>query len=133
MAKKKRVSVTRHEMLDDTPVAIPMKFRRVQTQAEKMREIIRQEMSRAAENSGMETWEEADDFSIDDEYDPTSPYELSIDQELNGVPDPDEGSPQGEESPPREGSGENSPPVQPGEQTPSGSPSGSPGNVSKAG
>lgn len=38
-------------------------------------------MSRLAEEAHMETFEEADDFEVGDDYDPQSPYELDEDQQ----------------------------------------------------
>lgn len=70
-----------HEILDDTPVAIPMRFTRPPTQLDEMRRLLRL-ASQEASDHGMETFEEADDFDIGDDYDPQSPWELSVDQEL---------------------------------------------------
>lgn len=123
-AKKKRESPTRREKLDDTPVAIPLKFRRVETQADRMRRIIREEMSRAAEVQGYETFEEADDFSIPDDYDPSSPYEMSYEQELNGYVAGNQGSAEAEEGNAGEGGSETPDGVQQGGQGASGSPGG---------
>lgn len=66
------------EVLDQTPRAVPVKFQ-TRTHAEQMREIIRQELSRYAESQAQETFEEADDFDIGDDYDPSSPYEMHFD------------------------------------------------------
>lgn len=106
MAKKKRISPTAVEKLDDTPVAVPLKFKAVETSTERMRRIIREEMSRAAEDQGHETFEEADDFDVGDDYDPRSPYEMTFEQELNGYGDPNEGRTQTEARPTEEGAGE---------------------------
>lgn len=73
-----------HEILDDTPVSIPVKFLRAETLTDQVRAVIRNEASRAASVAGYETFEEADDFFIEDEYDPRSPHEMTIDQELEG-------------------------------------------------
>lgn len=73
------------EILDDTPVAIPLRFKRPETLTEQIRRIIRDEASRAAAHAGYETFAEADDFEVeDDDYNPRSPHELSIEQELEG-------------------------------------------------
>lgn len=71
----------RKEVLDPTPVAIPLKYTRMSRHNETIRQMIRSELSRVAEDAGHETFEEADDFEIDD-LDPTSPYE----QEFEGLP-----------------------------------------------
>lgn len=79
----------RHEYLDDTPRALPLKFRR-QSFVDNMREFIRAELSRQAESQGEETFEEADDFYIeDDDTLPRTPYELDADQEYYIPPEPD--------------------------------------------
>lgn len=66
------------EVLDDTPVALPVSFKRPPTLQEQMRAMIKQ-MSIEASQEGAETLEEADDFDIGDDYDPTSPYEVHFD------------------------------------------------------
>lgn len=73
------------EVLDDTPVAIPVRFRRTDNLTERVKEIIRTQASIAAQSAGFETFEEADDFYVGDDYDPRSPHELSQEQELNGL------------------------------------------------
>lgn len=72
----------RKEMLDNTPVAIPLRFKRVETQVEIVRRMVANEFSRLAANQGFESIEDFDDFAIDDEYDPWSPHEVPYDQEL---------------------------------------------------
>jgi len=73
-----------HEILDDTPVAIPLRFSRPPSKLEDLRAMLKI-VSREAENAGQETFEESDDFDIGDDYDPRSPWELSVDQELQTV------------------------------------------------
>lgn len=92
-----KVRNPRHEYLDDTPRAIPLKFRR-QSFVDNMREFIRQELSRQADSQGHETFEEADDFYIDDDDTlPRTQYELEADQEYYVPPPP---APAVEEKPP---------------------------------
>lgn len=69
------------EVLDPTPIARPLRFSRPPTQLEEIRRLMAM-VSREAEQQGHETFEEADDFEVGDDYDPQSPWELSIDQEL---------------------------------------------------
>lgn len=71
-----------HEILDDTPVAIPAKFMRQPTLTDQVRALIHETSHRAAEK-GMETLEEANDFDIPDEYDPASIHEESVAMELD--------------------------------------------------
>lgn len=73
-----------HELCDPTPVEIPVDFSAPPTLAQQILEVLRSEQFRAAAvEAGAETFEEANDFEVED-YEPTSPYELSIDQELDG-------------------------------------------------
>lgn len=69
--------------------------------------------NQAVHEAGWETFEEADDFDVDDEYNPMSPHEMSIDQEMEGYGDPgNNGSPKTEEKPAPKGDGETTKPVQ---------------------
>lgn len=64
------------EMPDPTPVAPPVGYNRQPSLAEQIRAMVRSEQVRqAAEAAGLETFEEADDFDVGDDYDPASPYE----------------------------------------------------------
>lgn len=71
------------EHLDPTPVEIPTRLKIPQRQVERIRAMVRREMSLAAESAGAETFEEADDFDLDDE-DWVSPYEYDFEPPLNG-------------------------------------------------
>lgn len=66
-----------HEELDPTPVSIPLRFQRAHNLNEVVRQMVRsEELRRLADMAGHETFDEADDFNIDDEeMDPSSPYE----------------------------------------------------------
>lgn len=66
----------RKEYPDPTPVEVPLGFRRPPTLQEEISRIIRQQMSQQASQAGFETFEEADDFVVDDDPDPLSPYEV---------------------------------------------------------
>lgn len=71
------------EVLDQTPRAIPLKHLRSRSSRdEDIRALIRQELSLRAEEQGHETFEEADDFEVGDDYDPESPYEMMFDPEV---------------------------------------------------
>lgn len=64
------------EKLDPTPVAIPLRFTRQSSLNDVVRNMVRsEELRRLVEEAGEETFEEADDFDIGDDYDPQSPYE----------------------------------------------------------
>lgn len=63
------------EVLDDTPVALPVRFKRPQNLIDQVREVIHQEGLRA-QDAGYESFEEADDFDVDDDPELKSPYEV---------------------------------------------------------
>lgn len=72
------------EVPDSRPVEVPTRLKMPLSRAEQIRAFIRHELSRSADENGRESFEEADDFSID-EAEPYSPYEL---RELEGQPFP---------------------------------------------
>lgn len=75
---KNRVGV--NEVPDPTPMAIPIGFKRPETLAEQVRRLVRSEqLSSYARSQGMESFEEAEDFDVDDDFDPRTPYELEFD------------------------------------------------------
>lgn len=69
------------EYPDQTPIAIRVR-NRVVTNFDDIRSIIRREVSAAAERQGAESFEEANDFDVDDEPVEKSRWEYSADQEL---------------------------------------------------
>lgn len=70
------------EILDPTPVAMPVGFKRPPTLDERIRAFVRTELSRQAAEEGNETFEEADDFYVEEEEEsPLSRYELTPMQE----------------------------------------------------
>lgn len=70
------------EILDPTPVAMPVGFKRPPSLDERIRAFVRTELSRQAAEEGNETFEEADDFDVpDEEESPLSRYELTPMQE----------------------------------------------------
>lgn len=74
-----------HELPDTTPVALPLGFKTPETLAEQIQRLVRTNVSQEAANAGAETFEEADDFDIDEEdepFDQTSPYEMEFDPVL---------------------------------------------------
>lgn len=77
-----------HEVPDPTPVEVPLHLRRPASIQDDIKRMVREELSRAAADAGEETFEEADDFSVDDDPDPFSQYELSaMQEEAAMVPD----------------------------------------------
>lgn len=68
------------EIMDATPVAHSMKIRPI-SQFQRIRALIQFELSQKAQQSGLETFEEANDFNVGDDFDPTTPYEEQFDPE----------------------------------------------------
>lgn len=67
----------RRELPDPTPVELPLRLRKPETQEDMMRRIVLEEhLSRQAREEGLETFAEADDFEIDEDPDPISHYEV---------------------------------------------------------
>lgn len=61
---------------DPTPIAPPLGYIKQPSITERIRDMVRSEHLRAAaEAAGAETFEEANDFDVGDDYDPNSPYE----------------------------------------------------------
>lgn len=70
------------EVIDPKPLAIPAGFQRPETLAEQVQRLVQRQVSEAAMLAGEETWEEANDFDIDEDFDPTTPWETIYDPEL---------------------------------------------------
>lgn len=66
------------EKLDSTPMQPPLGYNPQPSMFDVMKDMIRREREQL-EREGFETPEEADDFDIDDDVDPESPYEHSFD------------------------------------------------------
>lgn len=68
------------EYLDSTPMAPPLGYKRQPSLSEQIREMVRHERLQAdLAAQGVETFDEADDFSIGDDFDPKSPFEEHFD------------------------------------------------------
>lgn len=73
------------ELMDPIPIAPPIGYKKSPSIAETIRNMIRSEkLKQEAEAAGYETFEEADDFEVDD-FDPKSPYE----EQFEPIPVPD--------------------------------------------
>lgn len=72
------------EVGDPVPMAPPVGVSRPLTLAEQLRLMVRRELSAAAADQGFETFEDADDFDIDDDpLDPHTVYEAVFDPQPN--------------------------------------------------
>lgn len=84
-----RLDENGHEVLSTETPAIPLRFKRPTTEADRIRALVAGEMSRMAEAQGFESFEEANDFDIGDDYDPSSEHEIDDEQEHNYATDRD--------------------------------------------
>lgn len=65
---------------DATPIAPPLGYIKQPSITERIRDMVRSEhLRRAAEAAGAESFEEANDFDVGDDFDPQSPYEDEFD------------------------------------------------------
>ena len=98
-----------YEILSQETRGLPLRHLRQRTRDDDIRDIIRREMSRMADDAGEESFEEADDFEVGDDYDPTSPYEEQFDYPEPVEPpaqEPTSTSPDQQEAPPADAGGE---------------------------
>lgn len=65
----------RREVMDPNPIATPLKFKREPSYFEQIRDSVRRELSKAANDRDMDTFEEANDFEIGEDFVPYSPHE----------------------------------------------------------
>lgn len=70
------------EIIDETLPAMPAGFKRPETLAEQVQRMVRTTVSQEAVNAGRESFEDSEDFDVDDEIDPTSQYETHFDPVL---------------------------------------------------
>jgi len=76
------------EIPDPTKPELPLGFKKPESLAEQVRRLVRSEQVRlAAEKSGHESFDEADDFEVGEDYDPRSPYEEIFDPTSNEAPE----------------------------------------------
>lgn len=66
------------EVLDPTPMAPPVGYEKPVSMVELLRDRVRNEMSRIAEEQGLDSFEDADDFDVGDDFDPRSPHEMDF-------------------------------------------------------
>lgn len=77
-----RLNARGHEIPDPDPMVMPAGFRRPETLAEQVQRLVRTHISREAAEAGAETFEESEDFDVDDDMEPTTPYETFFDPVL---------------------------------------------------
>lgn len=87
---KAKLNNNGHEVLDSTPLALPLGFKKPESLDDQIRRLVRTHISAQAQEQGFETWEDADDFDIpDDQADPATPFEMDFDPILGREISPD--------------------------------------------
>lgn len=81
MSKKIGIDEKGREIISKEPLALKLGLKKPESLQDKVRRMIRLEASLYAEAQGKETFEEADDFDVGDDFDPTTPYEVPADNE----------------------------------------------------
>lgn len=85
-----RLNELGQEVPDPTPVEMPAGFKHPESLESQIRRLVRGAMSDASEQAGFESFDDADDFEIeDDDIDPATPYEMEFDPTLNREISPD--------------------------------------------
>lgn len=75
----------KQELLDQTPVAIPLGYKKPESMQDMLNRIIGNKFRDLQLDSETETFEEADDFDCDDDFDPASPWEEVFDHNGNSL------------------------------------------------
>lgn len=74
------------EVIDPTPMAPPVGYKRQPSMVQLIREMVRSERLAAdLDAAGYETFEEAEDFDVGDDFEPNSPYENEFDPPLKTI------------------------------------------------
>lgn len=84
----KKLTAAGNEILDTTPIAIPLGFRKPKSITEQIAEFVNNERIRQSlDAAGYETFEDAEDFEIGDDYEslPDSKYEADFDNIKSGL------------------------------------------------
>lgn len=71
-----RIDDKGREVLDTTPVTLPVRFRRGENISDQVQRLVAMELSKRAAAEGYETFDEANDFDVGDDYDPRSEHEI---------------------------------------------------------
>lgn len=75
-----RIGEDGQEYLDPTPIAVPAGFKEPESMQSIIQRLVRTGISEMAAANGAETFEEADDFDVEDELDdPNTPFEMEFD------------------------------------------------------
>lgn len=71
-----------HELIDQARPELPVGFKQQETVAQMVQRLVRRDLSEYAERHGHETFEEADDFELEEDPEPFTPYETDFDPVL---------------------------------------------------
>lgn len=72
-----------HEIPDSRPMEVPSGFKKPELLADTVRRLVRSEQfNQEMERAGYETFDDADDFDVDEELDLSTPYETFFDPVL---------------------------------------------------
>lgn len=83
---KHYLTETGGEVVDSTPMAPPIGYNPQPSIFDQVRMMVLSDKLRtAAEEAGMETFEEADDFEVGDDFDPGSPWENDFDPPIKEI------------------------------------------------
>lgn len=74
-----RLDAEGREIPDPNPMEVPAGMKRPETLAEQVQRLVRTSISAHAAMTGKESFEEADDFDIEEDFDPSTPYETQFD------------------------------------------------------
>lgn len=102
-AQDQKLNENGYEVLSPRPMELPIGYVRTPPLEQQIREMVKSALlAREAEAMGAETFEEADDFDVGDDYDPRSPYEEVFeppipanDNQPDAPPPPSEATPNG--------------------------------------
>jgi len=79
---KSRLNEAGQEVLDDTPVTLPVRYMRGENITDRVQRMVEETISRRAEMAGLETLDDANDFYVEgDDYFPSSEHEVDEDAE----------------------------------------------------
>lgn len=85
----------RGELLNPVPMEPPLGYIKQPSLSEQIRDMVRSERLRQeAEGAGFESFTDADDFDVGDDYDPSSPYEEIFEPPLAAPATPPVGGPE---------------------------------------
>lgn len=77
----RRLNEKGQEVPDPTPVSVPLGYKHPPTLEERIASMVKVELSRNAVRDGFESFDEANDFAVDDDNDPIFPSSVPPDED----------------------------------------------------